>query len=314
MQCYLCGHAKSRVVSEKLRYGEPRKVLQCERCGLVVLEPQTESPQEYYREDYRKVYTPIVGEQVTSRQIFDMYLPFQQRRVEELRPFLNPTMRVLEVGCSAGHFLYAIKGFVKECVGIEFNENDARFVNQELGIKVHTSPIEETGLPEQHFDLIAVLQVLEHMEDPLGFLGTVSRYLKRGGYLCVEVPNVDEALLTVYDVPGYRTFYYKPPHIFYYSPKTLRMLLEKAGFRGEMKSVQRYNFVNHMNWVLTGKPQKRADVAMSTPVLVGADAASRAVKDELNQWFQRLDEEYKAILNKHQLGESVLFLGKNYGS
>ena len=311
MKCYLCGQNRFRILSHKLRYGEQRKVLQCEHCSLTVLEPKQEKLQDYYADDYRKLYTPIIGEATTSRQIFEMYLPFQQRRVQGLKSVISPSMRVLEIGCSAGHFLYSMKPFVKECIGIEFNKKDAEFVNRELGIQTYTDPIERTDISERSFDFIAVLQVLEHMDEPLPFLSTVSRYLKPGGYLCLEVPNVDEALLSVYNIPSYKDFYFKEPHNFYYSPKTLKMLTEKAGFHGEIKSIQRFSLMNHLNWTLTGKPQKRADHAMSAPVLVSAEGVDPALRDELNQWANQIDREYKAILNRHLIGESVWFLGKH---
>jgi len=244
MNCYLCSSDNFRVVSNKLRYGEPRNVLECRECRLICLEQKNTSLKEYYRDHYRKLYTPIIGKKLSSREIFEMYLPYQQMRIDELQSILNrglnPEMRVLEIGCSAGHFLYAMKKHVKECVGIEYNSEDAEFVSCELGIRSYTEPIENTDIPSQYFDLVAILQVLEHIADPIGFLSTVSRYLKRGGYLCVEVPNVQEVLLSVYSISPYRDFYFKEPHIFYYSPSTLEMVMDRAGFSGTMKTVQRY--------------------------------------------------------------------------
>lgn len=67
------------------------------------------------------------------------------------------------------------------------------------------------------------------------------------------------------------------------------------------------NFINHMNWILKGAPQQSMNIGMSKPVL----ASSRsAIADELNRWIEKIDGEYKDILNKHGLGESILFIGK----
>lgn len=314
MNCYLCGKNSFRVISSKLRYGEPRNVLECQECGLIYLEPKEITLKQFYKSRYREVYSPVIGKKLSSREIFEMYLPYQQRRIDELQSILNPGLnaetKVLEIGCSAGHFLYAMKKHVKECVGIEYNSEDAEFVSSELGIRSYTEPIENTDIPSQYFDLIAILQVLEHVADPLSFLSTVSRYLKRGGHLCVEVPNVQEVLLSVYSISSYKDFYFKEPHIFYYSPKTLEMVMDRAGFSGTMKTVQRYSLMNHMHWLFTGKPQKSAAQGMSPPVLVTDEGVSPNISGEFNEWFQRMDSEYKQLLVKYHLGESILFLGK----
>jgi hypothetical protein len=85
------------------------------------------------------------------------------------------------------------------------------------------------------------------------------------------------------------------------------MVLEKTGFAGETKTIQSYNFINHMNWILKGEPQRSIDIGMSKPVLAQSHSA---IADELNRWIEKVDREYKDILNRHGLGESILFIGK----
>jgi SAM-dependent methyltransferase len=162
-------------------------------------------------------------------------------------------------------------------------------------------------LPQGYFDIITAFQVLEHVGDPLDFLKGVHKLLKPGGIICIEVPNVQDALLSVYGVKQYANFWYREPHVFNYSPRTLAMILRKAGFAGKTKTIQSYNFLNHINWVLKGEPQQSMDIGTSKPVLVSAHSA---VADEINRWMEKVDREYKTILNKHGVGESILFIGK----
>ena len=149
---------------------------------------------------------------------------------------LTPSMKVLDVGCSTGHFLHKISPFVGECVGIEFNEENARFVNEELGIRVYTVPIDKTPVQEGYFDLITAFHVVEHVEDPIALLSTLSRYLQPEGLLYVEVPNLNDALLSTYEVEAYASFWFREPHIFNCSPDTLRRVLDRSGFTGEMST------------------------------------------------------------------------------
>jgi cyclopropane fatty-acyl-phospholipid synthase-like methyltransferase len=208
------------------------------------------------------------------------------------------------VGCSAGHFLHAVSSYVGECIGIEFNKEEAEFASKTLGFRIYTKPVEHTDISYEYFDVITVFQVLEHMAEPASFLKTIGRYLKHDGYLIVEVPNVQDALMSLYDIEEYRDFWFREPHIFYYSPNTLSAMLEKCGFSGRTSTTQNFNLANHFHWMLNRKPQLN-NAEMSRPVLVNSDSTAPEIKKEFNQWFQKLDQEYKRLLNKHQIGENV---------
>ena len=62
MRCYLCHSSNLTVIREKLRHNVARKVLKCEDCGIVYLEPKKENLQSFYAEDYRKLHTPAISE------------------------------------------------------------------------------------------------------------------------------------------------------------------------------------------------------------------------------------------------------------
>lgn len=315
MKCYLCGSNQLEVIRDRLRHGIKRNVLLCLSCGLNFLEPFDKDLQDYYVETYRKEHSPRPSEPVDSQTLFDIYLPLQPERVKRLKPYIpDEDAVVLDVGCSAGYFLHAIRPFVSECVGIEYNHANARFVRESLGFRVYTTPIEETDLPERYFDLITVFHTLEHMPDPLAFLKTVRRYLKPSGSLYVEVPNVDDALLSVYKIESYADFWYREPHLFNFSPSTLRLLMAKAGFEGDILPVQRYGFLNHMYWILVGKPQPSAEVAMSTQPLVQNESVPASTRKRLNEWIKRVDAEYRTILKECGVSESIGFIAKQKGN
>lgn len=308
MKCYLCNKSNLNVIRRKLRYNIRRNVLKCKNCGLIYLEPKNGNLQDYYSGEYRKKYKPVIGKALTSKENFDICLPLQRARIDEIKHILNKNMRVLDVGCSSGFFLYSLKDYVMECIGIEFNKEDANFVSNELRIKTYRERIENTDIPLHYFDLITFFHSLEHMDDPVGTLTTIRRYLKPSGYVCIEVPNIQDALLSVYNIKPYTDFWFREPHIFYFSPKTLLMTTKKSGFEGKLKSIMAYNFINHMNWVLTGKPQKSLSIGMSKPKL--ADLDDSIVGRKLNDWILRVDKEYKDILNKYNAGDSIMFIGK----
>ena len=113
MKCYLCGKKNLKVIKTKLRYDVPRNVFKCHDCGIIYLEPKEKDLKDYYSRDYRKLYTSVIGKTLSAKEMFDIHLPYQQARINKIRHILNPQMKVLDVGCSSGHFLYALKNHVQ---------------------------------------------------------------------------------------------------------------------------------------------------------------------------------------------------------
>ena len=75
IDCYVCGGLNLEVVRTRLRNDIARNVLQCTDCGINYLEPKKRDLAEYYRREYREVYSPVVGNSLESREIFEIYLP-----------------------------------------------------------------------------------------------------------------------------------------------------------------------------------------------------------------------------------------------
>ncbi len=307
MKCILCGKSSLRTLRDSLRGGVKRNVLQCKSCSLTFLEPKKANLQAFYGTEYRGQYTPLIGKVSNTEETFKIYTPHQAERIARLKPILKKNMRVLDIGASSGHFLAALKPYVKERVALEFNLSDAEFIRKKLGLKVYTTPIEETDLPKGYFDLITVIQTFEHIDDPLHFLESLTPYLKPNGKVYIEVPNVDEALLGTYHVEPYAAFSFKEVHVFYYSPKTFAAMLKKGGFVGEIKSIQRMNFLNHVHWLYTGKPQAGPHIHMAPARLV--ESEKTALDRKLNTWVKKADQEYRNLLNAHGAGESLAFVG-----
>lgn len=313
-RCYLCGSGKLKIIRTELRPGRggTRKVFECGNCGLVFLDEKKENLRELYgSKEYRKKAGPVIGKPATSQQIFDTYYPVMSGRLAKVKKYLGKNKRVLDIGCSAGHFLATVKPFVKEAVGIELSRDNAAFVRKKLGLKVYTTPIEETDLPKGHFDVIFCLQTFEHIPDPAHFLESLRPYLKKGGVVYVEVPNRDEGTLSLYHNKAYDDFYYHDAHLFYYNPKTLARMFKKAGYVGEVLPFQWYNFVNQMHWLLANGPQRSGFDGLKDPELVTDSNVPKKVRDEFNAFIRRADRDYKNLLEKHLRSDQIVFVGKS---
>ncbi len=96
--------------------------------------------------------------------------------------------RILEIGCGTGHNLPMLAGF-GEVDAIEIDPAARGFAAERLGKPVGDAPLPAlTGVERGAYDLVAVLDVVEHVEDDVGALKGMAEVLKPGGAILVTVP------------------------------------------------------------------------------------------------------------------------------
>ncbi len=306
-QCALCKSPRHTIIRDTLRYGIKRKVLCCEDCRYVFLEEKTDSPEYYTTTTYRDTYGPVLKKTSNSEEIFRFYFPHQDPIVQEIRRLLTPAISVLDVGLPP---MAAIKGMVGTRVGLELSEDAVNFIRTHLDFPVYSDPIQTVSIAEGPFDLVTSLQTVEHVPNPIDFIRHLGRQLKPGGYLYLELPNLADPLISCYKIPGYADFYFREPHVSYFTKDTLLRAVESAGFTGEVKTVQRYNLMNHLHWIMTGKPQDNFNMGNGTPKIVTDANVNAFLKSELNDFIAKADYDYKKIIEKHGVGECLTFLGQ----
>ena len=74
--------------------------------------------------------------------------------------------------------------------------------------------------------------------------------------MIIEVPNADDALLSLYENNEFADFTYWSAHLFLYTIKSLSMIIEECGKYSieSVGQVQRYTFANHLMWLAKGLP------------------------------------------------------------
>jgi 2-polyprenyl-3-methyl-5-hydroxy-6-metoxy-1,4-benzoquinol methylase len=124
--------------------------------------------------------------------------------------FMNPGDRVLDIGCGVGKFLDRAKEKAGEATGLELNEKAVE-VCRRKGLTVFNERIEKhREQKKEHYDMVCMFQVLEHICDVQGFLENALAVLKKGGKLVVGVPN-NEPYFQGYD--KYCTLNLPPHHM-----------------------------------------------------------------------------------------------------
>jgi 2-polyprenyl-3-methyl-5-hydroxy-6-metoxy-1,4-benzoquinol methylase len=108
---------------------------------------------------------------------------------------------LLDIGCGNGGFLKAAekKGF--EVVGVDLDSKNVENCRRK-GLNVYKATL--TELVEKHpefnqrFDAITFFEVLEHQDNPRGFIDNVRQLLQPGGYIGLSVPNRQR--ITIYGI------------------------------------------------------------------------------------------------------------------
>ncbi len=130
--------------------------------------------------------------------------------------------RILEIGCGTGHNLGMLGSF-GTVDAIEIDPASRAIAAERLGKPVSDAPLPElAGVAEASYDLIALLDVLEHIADDHAALVAIAKRLKPGGRILLTVP-AHPWMWSGHDVANH--------HQRRYTKSGFRSAIEGAGFR-----------------------------------------------------------------------------------
>jgi len=187
----------------------------CKRCGLVYVSPRMnkEDLDRFYAEDYRKIYgggASLEAEKRHAKTAFEL-MPSNIRF-----PWQEGTH--LDIGCSTGQLVKMTAGY-----GIEPNTEYCEMAQKE-GLKVANVSIESYN-PDIRFDIITMLNALEHVTSPTAVLAKIHSLLNDGGHVLISVPNL---INTHINIPV--DAFLSNAHLYNFTPATLSIMMRKCGF------------------------------------------------------------------------------------
>lgn len=166
--------------------------------------------------------------------------------VKKAEQLLGRKGKILDVGVGRGEVLVAATERGWECEGVEPSKSFADYAEKRTGAKIWREPIEDSQIPDGEYDVVILAAVLEHLYNPDEIIRKVSRTLKVGGIVFVDVPNEAGLYFRVgnayqkmrgrnWSVNLAPTF--APFHVFGFSPQALRKLLNKHNLFPEVWNV-----------------------------------------------------------------------------
>ncbi|SFP86160.1 class I SAM-dependent methyltransferase [Sphingomonas rubra] len=137
---------------------------------------------------------------------------------------LPPAARILEIGCGTGHNLPMLARF-GAVEAIEIDPAARGIASERLGKPVGAAPLPALpGVERGAYDLVAVLDVVEHIEDDVAALAAMKSLLKPSGTILIAVP-AHQWMWSAHDTVNH--------HHRRYSRRTLTAAIERAGLKPE---------------------------------------------------------------------------------
>ncbi len=235
VRCALCGEddttVKYKLNTQGIRFSRvwingikhqvqgPEFLVSCKTCGLVYVNPRLPRPgiRTYSLEEEMAYFDGTRGARRAAFRDMLQQIPFWMGR--EARS-------LLDIGCGDGVLLEAARSKGIECIGTEISETLVRLVRARLGEHAILSGSLD-DLRESGFDVVTLINVIEHVEDPSAVFKIAARLLKPDGVLLAHTPNLDGLPARLY---GARWYHIEPfNHLYYFTHRTLAQMMQRNG-------------------------------------------------------------------------------------
>ena len=166
--------------------------------------------------------------QAMSDEEYDQGEAARQRQFEDLIGTFKIARgsKWLDVGCGTGILVEIANKMGYRAIGI-----DPSVALIEIGLAkdrpIFCATLENFSLGDELFDVISLIDVIEHVDNPIAVMKLVSKYLKPNGFVCLSTPDVSSVFARVLKM---KWWHVRVAHIGYFDKKTLGMTFRKSGF------------------------------------------------------------------------------------
>lgn len=240
--CAVC--ETDKYIKSELEYNG-LKIARCRKCGLYFVNEDLNGGKfsALYKEDmydnywkYESGFYEKHWQEMESRQD-DIMRDLEEESVNIGRYYQSGNL--LDVGCFKGHFCKIMRDRGWETKGVDISREAIEFGRKTFGLDLYCGELKELNLAQGSFDAATLWGVIEHFRDPRAAIKEISRVLKKGGLLVIKTQSqasflTDIALLlhalTFRKMVSHLDFFYSREHLYRFSPRNLKKLLESEGF------------------------------------------------------------------------------------
>jgi 2-polyprenyl-3-methyl-5-hydroxy-6-metoxy-1,4-benzoquinol methylase len=208
-----------------------RSYVVCRDCGTAKLKAGLATGQDVvvdeashlYGDHYWHDHMPKFGcEPITRRARTDL-VERAQYWLQKVLEYRLPPGRALEIGCAHGGFVKLLTTAGYDAIGMEMSPAIISLSRRWFGVNVIQGPIEHVSEPLGTFDLIVMLDVLEHLADPVSSLYAILEHLSPMGILVIQTPCYEKISDSTWRM------FHPPEHTFLFSRSSVSSLLKGLG-------------------------------------------------------------------------------------
>ena len=217
-QCTLCNSSESKkiFIKDEILY------LKCNNCSFVFSSPVENCNFQEDIEKFEEVYMQYFNHSISDYKNFSSLLSW----IKSITTVCEK--KILDVGCGSGKFVQYLD---QEKIDIFGLEPSAALYNQFLSknIKFVNSSIKEFASKSSvKYDIITLLDVLEHVDFPSVFIDDIIRLQPSGGILVIEIPLYGSLPCIIF---GKKWHFFNKYHLSYFSKERLFKLLHEKGYQ-----------------------------------------------------------------------------------
>jgi SAM-dependent methyltransferase len=223
--CEICGDQEFTVIRETIDIGKgvfgKFPVVACNTCGLLYQNPRFEK--KFYEDYYSKYYRRVVCKDTEpSLEFVEDQIKRGELLFETIKKYIDSPGTMLDVGCSVGGILvhFIKKGW--NAFGVDPDQGYVRYGREKLGLPIENTGAEEMVLEPNKYDLIIIMDSLEHVYDPNLTLELCRKASRPNAFLLLEgrgIPQKDSKV------------YFNHNHHRYFSLNSFELMMFKHGWK-----------------------------------------------------------------------------------
>jgi SAM-dependent methyltransferase len=198
------------------------RLVRCRSCGFQYVNPRLRD--DLILAGYSEGEDPAYVSQMRARE------RTFARSLVEIERVAGGRGRLLDVGTAAGAVVAAARARGWDAEGCEPNAWLADWGSRHYGIRIRQGDLFQQDYEAGSFDVITLWDVIEHTGNPRAVLQRCRELLRPGGVLVVNYPDIGSWIARVL---RRRWLFLSSVHLHYFDRRTVRLMLEKTGYRVE---------------------------------------------------------------------------------
>ncbi|HJH55529.1 MAG TPA: class I SAM-dependent methyltransferase [Brachyspira hyodysenteriae] len=223
--CKLCGYEGEMKIKSNVNGSN---ILLCPNCTLEFMYPQTSD------EELNKIYfsseypTCSFDNGIDENPITKMKRKTFNNILKKILPYCS-SGNLLDIGCSSGILLEEAKLLGFDVYGLEISEYASNIAKKRIGSdRIYNGTLETSNFNKNFFNVITMIDVIEHVRNPIETLKYVKNILNStGGYILITTPNTYSF---TNKIMGSKWTHYNSEHLFYFNKLSIKKLCDICGY------------------------------------------------------------------------------------